>query len=140
MCFMRQADHSRDIPASELDKALGLEVLEVSATRAVGRLPVLGNRQPFGLLHGGATAALVETLGSLAAAAHAHPDQIPVGVDLNVTHLAAARSGHVTGTATAVHRGRTTAVYQVEVVDDAGHRTAVGRLTCRLIATTAAGD
>lgn len=118
---------------SALDQKLGLEVTELSAGKVVGRLPVEGNTQPAGLLHGGATAAVVETLGSLGSLAHAGAGAQVVGVDLNVTHLRAVREGHITATATPVHLGRTSAVWTVEVRDDAGRLTAVGRLTCRLL-------
>jgi uncharacterized protein (TIGR00369 family) len=106
---------------------------ELSPERVVGSIPVEGNQQPFGLLHGGATGVLVETLASMGAMAHGYPGRAGVGVDLNVTHLRSARSGRVTGTATALHLGRSVAAYQVEVVDDEGNLTAVGRLTCQMI-------
>lgn len=123
----------RALDHAPLDTKLGLEVLELAPRRVVGRIPVEGNQQPFGLLHGGATAVLVETLGSLGAVAHGQPTHGAVGVDINVTHLRATRSGWVTGTATAVHLGRSTAVYQVDIADDGGRTIAVGRITCRLV-------
>lgn len=127
-----------DSMASPLDAKLGLELTELTPSRVVGSIPVEGNQQPFGLLHGGASGVLVETLASMGAVAHGMPDgKVPVGVDLNVTHLKAVRSGRVTGVATALHLGRTLAVYQVEITDDAGRTTAIGRLTCRLIAAPA---
>ncbi|MFV0428815.1 MAG: PaaI family thioesterase [Arachnia sp.] len=117
-----------------LDHRLGLVVSELTAQRVVGSLPVAGNTQPFGLFHGGASATLIEALGSLGALAHAYPERVAVGVDLNVTHLAPAREGRVTGVATAVRLGGRTAVYQVQLCDDDAQVTAVGRLTCQLIA------
>lgn len=117
---------------SPLDRKLGF-VMTVSPERVVGSIPVEGNQQPFGLLHGGATGVLVETLASMGAMAHGYPGRAGVGVDLNVTHLRSAREGRVTGTATALHLGRSVAAYQVEVVDDDGNVTAVGRLTCQMI-------
>lgn len=125
-------DWAREL-VSPLDDKLGLTITELSAERAVGSIPVDGNQQPFGLLHGGASAVVVETLGSMAAMVHGHPGRAGVGVDLNVTHLRPATKGRVTGTATALKLGRNVAVYAVEVVDDAGRTTATGRLTCQMI-------
>ena len=118
---------------SPLDRKLGFVMTELGPERVVGSIPVDGNQQPFGLLHGGATGVLVETLASMGAMAHGYTGRAGVGVDLNVTHLRSARSGRVTGTATALHLGRSVAAYQVEVVDDDGNVTAVGRLTCQMI-------
>ena len=118
---------------SPLDRKLGFVMTELGPERVVGSIPVEGNQQPFGLLHGGATGVLVETLASMGAMAHGYPGRAGVGVDLNVTHLRSAREGRVTGTATALHLGRSVAAYQVEVVDDDGNVTAVGRLTCQMI-------
>ena len=118
---------------SPLDRKLGFVMTELGPERVVGSIPVDGNQQPFGLLHGGATGVLVETLASMGAMAHGYPGRAGVGVDLNVTHLRSARAGRVTGTATALHLGRSVAAYQVEVVDDDGNVTAVGRLTCQMI-------
>ncbi|SDY34735.1 PaaI family thioesterase [Tessaracoccus flavus] len=120
--------------ASPLDTKMGLDLTELSAERVVGSIPVEGNQQPFGLLHGGASGVLVETLGSMGALAYGYPDRAGVGVDLNVTHVRGVRSGRVTGTATAVHLGRTIVVYAVEIVDDEGRTTATGRLTCHMTA------
>ncbi|MGO4956408.1 PaaI family thioesterase [Luteococcus sp. Sow4_B9] len=116
---------------SALDDKLGVELLEVSAERTVARMPVAGNTQVIGLLHGGANAALVETAGSVAALAHARElGGIAVGVDINVTHHRAVRSGSVTAVATSLHRGRSLANYLVEITDEDGNRVATGRLTC----------
>ncbi|GIG39446.1 PaaI family thioesterase [Cellulomonas phragmiteti] len=112
---------------------LGMEILHVDAEGATGRMPVAGNTQPYGLLHGGASAALAETLGSLAAAAHAGPGRAAVGIELNATHHRSARAGTVTGTARAVHRGRSLASYEVVVEDGDGRRLCTARVTCMLI-------
>jgi 1,4-dihydroxy-2-naphthoyl-CoA hydrolase len=109
---------------------LGIEVLEVTAERARGSMPVEGNTQPYGLLHGGASAALAETLGSYAAHAHAGEGRIAVGLELNATHHRAVRSGSVHGLATALHLGRSTASYAIEITDDDGRRVCTARLTC----------
>jgi uncharacterized protein (TIGR00369 family) len=96
----------------------------------VATMPVAGNQQPYGLLHGGATCSLIETIGSWAAALHAGPDRQVVGIELSVSYLRAATAGSVTAVCTPVRRGRTLATFLVEVSDDAGRPTASGRLTC----------
>lgn len=113
---------------------LGITIGEISAQRATGSMPVAGNTQPHGLLHGGASAALAETLGSYAANAHAGPGRAAVGIELNATHHRSVREGHVHGVATAVHLGSTVATYEVAVEDDDGRRVCTARLTCMLIA------
>ena len=113
-----------------LVERLGIVVHEVHPDGAVGTMPVAGNTQPFGLLHGGATAALAETLGSYAAVAHAGPGRVAVGIELNATHHRSARSGTVTGTARALHLGRTLASYEIVVDDEEGRRLCTARLTC----------
>jgi uncharacterized protein (TIGR00369 family) len=112
---------------------MGIELVEVSARRAVATMPVEGNTQPYGLLHGGASAVLAETLGSYAAQAHAGPGRVAVGIELNATHHRSARAGVVTGTAEALHLGSSLASYQVVVEDADGRRVCTARLTCMLI-------
>ena len=116
----------------ELAETMGVELVEVSADRLVGRMPVAGNRQPFGLLHGGASVVLAETLGSIAANIHAGPERVAVGIEVSATHHRSATSGHVTGTATAISLGRTLATYEIVIVDDQERRTCSARLTCLL--------
>ena len=111
---------------------LGIEILELTPDRVVGTMPVEGNTQPYGLLHGGASAALAETLGSFGAMAHGKPDKIAVGVDLNITHHRSAKHGIVTGVATAVHLGCTVATYAISITDDQSRLVATARLTCVL--------
>ena len=118
------------IPSGTLIERLGIEVTEVSAARAVGSMPVDGNTQPYGLLHGGASVVLAETLGSFGAALHAGPGKAVVGLDINATHHRAARSGVVTGTATPISLGRTLACYEVVVIDEDGKRICTSRITC----------
>ena len=101
-----------------LNERMGIELVEISAERVVGTMPVEGNTQPYGLLHGGASVVLAETLGSVGSAVHAHPDRLSVGVDINATHHRSATSGTVTGVATAVHLGRSTATYEVVITDE----------------------
>jgi 1,4-dihydroxy-2-naphthoyl-CoA hydrolase len=98
----------------------------------VARIPVAGNTQPYGLLHGGASAALAESVGSVAAAVHAGRDRIAVGVDLSATHHRAVREGWVTGVATPLSLGRSVASYEIVVRDDDGRRVCTARLTCVL--------
>jgi len=113
-----------------LGAKLGIELVEASAQRIVATMPVEGNTQPLGLLHGGASAALAETLGSVGAALHAGPGRLVVGVDLNATHHRAARSGIVTGVATALHLGRTVASYDIAITDAQDRRICTSRITC----------
>lgn len=122
----------RGLDVGSLDQKMGVEVLEASAEVVVARMPVATNTQSFGLLHGGASAALAEAVGSWAAVIHAGPGRTALGVDLSVTHHRSVREGYVTATATPLHRGSTVATYAVEVVDDAGRRLATARMTCLL--------
>ncbi|MBD0743394.1 PaaI family thioesterase [Streptomyces sp. CBMA152] len=125
-----------DLPAlfsaGHLGTRMGVEVLEASAERVVGTMPVEGNTQPYGLLHGGASAVLAETLGSVGAMLHGGISKVAVGVDLNCTHHRGVRSGLVTGVATPVHRGRSTATYEIVITDEDGKRVCSARLTCLL--------
>ena len=118
--------------AGTLMERMHIELVEATATRMVGRMPVEGNTQPYGLLHGGASAVLAETLGSVGAVLHAGEGRIAVRVDLNVTHHRAATKGFVTGVATPVHLGSTVATYEVVISDDSERRVATARLTCLL--------
>ncbi len=116
-----------------LNEKMGIELVEISAERIVATMPVEGNTQPFGLLHGGASVVLAETLGSVGSAMHAHPEKVAVGVDINATHHRSATSGTVTGVATAIHLGRTTTSYDVVITDERGKRVCTSRITCALI-------
>ena len=125
-------DLSALFSAGHLGERMGLQVVEASPERVVGTLPVDGNTQPYGLLHGGASAVLAETLGSVGAMLHGGPGRAAVGVDLNCTHHRGPRSGLVTGVATPVHRGRTTAAYEIVITGEDGKRVCSARLTCLL--------
>lgn len=116
-----------------LNDKMGVEIVEVSAERIVGTMPVEGNTQPYGLLHGGASVVLAETLGSIGSAVHGYPDKLSVGIEINATHHRSATSGTVTGTATAIHLGRTTASYEVVITDERGKRLCTSRITCALL-------
>jgi 1,4-dihydroxy-2-naphthoyl-CoA hydrolase len=118
------------IDGGELAKKLGIELTELSVERVVGTMPVEGNTQPYGLLHGGASVALAETLGSIGAALHAGPGRMVVGLDINATHHRGMTKGLVIGTATPIHLGRSTAVYEIVIADEAGRRVCTSRITC----------
>jgi len=111
---------------------MGIALTEASPRRVTATMPVQGNTQPFGLLHGGASAVLAETVGSIAAALHAGPDRTAVGVDLSCTHHRALREGVVTGTAVPLVAGRTVATYDIRIVHDSGALVCTARLTCLL--------
>ncbi|MCX9191135.1 aromatic compound degradation protein PaaI [Carbonactinospora thermoautotrophica] len=115
-----------------LIERMGIEILEASLERLVGRMPVEGNTQPYGLLHGGASCVLAETLGSIGSAMHAGPNRIAVGIEINATHHRSATAGYVTGVATPVHLGRTLATYEVVITDEQGRRLCTSRITCLL--------
>jgi 1,4-dihydroxy-2-naphthoyl-CoA hydrolase len=113
-----------------LGEKMGIEFVEVTSQRVVGRMPVAGNTQPYGLLHGGASVVLAETLGTLGAMLHAGEGRIAVGIEINATHHRAAVAGFVTGTATALSVGNTVATYEVIITDDDGNRVCTCRITC----------
>ena len=116
-----------------LNSTMGIELTEISAERVVATMPVEGNTQVYGLLHGGASVVLAETVGSIGSAIHAFPDRGAVGVDINATHHRSVTSGIVTAVATAVHLGRTMASYEVVITDERGKRVCTSRITCSLI-------
>ncbi len=118
--------------SSALDAKMGMVLEEVTPTRAVGRYPVEGNTQPFGLWHGGASCVVAETLASLAAAAEVGPKGQIAGVDINATHLLPVRSGWITGVATALRIGGTLATYDVALTDDEGRQVCAARITVTL--------
>jgi uncharacterized protein (TIGR00369 family) len=119
-------------PRGDLATAMGIEILEASAERVVGRMPVRGNTQPFGLLHGGASCVLAESIGSTGAFLHAGKGRIAVGVEISATHHRSATEGFVTAVATQVHGGRTLATYDIVITDERDRRVCTARLTCML--------
>lgn len=123
---------SRTRDEGTLMSRVGIVIDEESAHRVSGSMPVQGNTQPYGMLHGGASAALAETLASVGAMHHAGPEAIAVGVDLNITHHRSVAEGTVRGTAQPLHLGRTTATYQVVIEDESGQLVASARLTCAI--------
>jgi uncharacterized protein (TIGR00369 family) len=115
-----------------LVRRMGITIVEASAGRVVGTMPVAGNTQPYGLLHGGASCVLAETLGSLGSALHAGPGRVTVGIEISASHHRAAASGDVTGVATLLHGGRTMTTYEIVISDDRGRRVCTARLSCLL--------
>jgi uncharacterized protein (TIGR00369 family) len=114
---------------SALDGRLGIEYTQATADRVVARMPVDGNTQPYGTLHGGASCALAEAIGSCVAAIHAGPGRMAAGIELSATHHRRADSGYVTGVATVVHAGRTLVTCDVVITDEQGRRVSTARVT-----------
>ncbi|MSO34062.1 MAG: PaaI family thioesterase [Candidatus Nanopelagicaceae bacterium] len=117
-----------------LDKKMGIEITEASPQRLVGRMPVEGNTQPFGLLHGGANVVLAESLGSVGTHLHAGPSRRIVGIEISASHHKSATEGYVTAVATAVTLGKTLCTYSVEITNDKGEKTCTARITCLILA------
>nr|WP_241961213.1 PaaI family thioesterase [Salinibacterium hongtaonis] len=108
---------------------MGIEFDELSADYSMARMPVEGNRQVNGLLHGGAYVVLGESLGSMSAAIHAGPDRFVVGIEINATHSGSAREGWVTATCQAISLGNTLTTHEIVVSDDSGKRLSTIRIT-----------
>src|ERR1044071_1317437 len=121
----------RGLATRGLADTLGIEVLELSATRVIASMPVdQRTRQPFGILHGGASVALAETVASLGATANVDREEfVAVGLEINANHLRAKSEGLVTATATPIHLGRTTHVWDVRIVDETDRLVCVSRCT-----------
>ena len=117
-----------------LDKKMGIEIIEASPQRLVGTMPVDGNTQPFGLLHGGSNVVLAESLGSVGAHLHAGTTRRVVGIEISASHHKSATSGIVTAVATAVTLGKTLCTYNVEITNDKGEKTCSARITCLILA------
>jgi 1,4-dihydroxy-2-naphthoyl-CoA hydrolase len=109
---------------------MGIKILEASPERVVGTMPVEGNTQPYGILHGGASCVLAESLGSLGSALQAGPGRFTVGIEINATHHRPATSGLVTGVATLAHGGRTMCTFDIVITDDQGRKVCTARLSC----------
>ncbi|HEY0248569.1 MAG TPA: hotdog fold thioesterase [Gryllotalpicola sp.] len=108
---------------------MGIEILEFDRDHAVARMPVDGNTQPLGLLHGGAYCVLGESLGSMHANYLAGEGRFAVGVDINATHTGSATSGWVTGVCRPLHVGRSLTVHEIVVTDEGGRRCSTIRIT-----------
>ena len=137
MSIWKQAISIETLKAIHVDTAverLGIEFLEVGDDFIRARVPVdTRTRQPYGLLHGGVSVVLAETLGSCGAAFAAPAGTQAVGLDINANHLRGATEGWVTGTCRPVHVGRTTQVWQIDLVNDAGQLTCVSRITMAVL-------
>jgi len=118
-----------DTGGGSLTQKMGIEFTELSAERSVARMPVEGNTQVIGLLHGGAHVVLAESLGSISSAIHAGPGRIAVGIEINASHSRSITSGWVTGTCTALSLGRTLATHEIVMRDDEGRRLSTVRMT-----------
>jgi 1,4-dihydroxy-2-naphthoyl-CoA hydrolase len=135
---MLDAVMSRTVAEGTLAGRMGITIVAASAARVVATMPVEGNTQPQGLLHGGASCVLAETIGSLGAFLHAGAGRMVVGIEISATHHRGVRDGELTAVATLAHGGRTLATYDIVIADAGGHRVCTSRLTC-LIRDRAAG-
>jgi uncharacterized protein (TIGR00369 family) len=115
-----------------LAKSMGIELIEATAERVVARMPVKGNTQPYGILHGGASCVLAETIGSVGSALHAGPDRITMGIEISASHHRSVSEGYVTAVASRLHGGRTLTSYEIIITDDRDRRICTARLTCAL--------
>ena len=122
-------DWVAELGRGALAEKMGIEFTEFSIERCAATMPVAGNTQPYGLLHGGAYVVLGESLGSMAAALHAGPNRRALGVDVNATHTRAAADGLVTGVCTPIHLGRSMTVHEIVVTDEQGRRCSTIRIT-----------
>jgi 1,4-dihydroxy-2-naphthoyl-CoA hydrolase len=120
--------------AGALAQRMGIVLTEATPERVVATMPVAGNTQPFGLLHGGASCVLAETVGSVAATLHAGRlfGGYALGVEISATHHRGARDGVVTGVATPLHLGGLVATYEIVITDSDEQRICTARLTCLL--------
>lgn len=123
----------RERGSGALDKKMGIEIKEASLTRLVGTMPVDGNTQPMGILHGGANVVLAESLGSIGTQLNAGENRRIVGVDINATHHKATATGVVTGVATAISIGKTLCCWEVVITNETGDRTCTARITCLIL-------
>jgi 1,4-dihydroxy-2-naphthoyl-CoA hydrolase len=127
---MLEAIMARTVADDTLPGRMGIKILSASAARVVAAMPVDGNTQPHGLLHGGASCVLAETIGPLGAYLHAGAGRMVVGIEISASHHRGVREGELTAVATLAHGGRTLATYDIIVTDAAGHRVCTSRLTC----------
>lgn len=123
----------RESMRGNLCETLGMEIILAKMGQLQARMPVdHRTRQPFGLLHGGASVALAETLGSIGANMLAGPDRFAVGMEINANHLRAVRDGYVTGTATLIHNGRSSQVWEIRICDEQDQLCCISRFTAAL--------
>ena len=124
----------RERGSGALDAKMGIEITEASLNRLVGTMPVEGNTQPMGILHGGASVVLAESLGSIGTQLNAGAHRRIVGIDINATHHKATATGIVTGVATAVSIGKTLCCWVIVITNQDGQRTCTARITCMILA------
>ena len=134
-------DRLNGMSEDTLMQALGIRFTEAGEDYLRGTMPVdARTHQPYGILHGGASVALAETLGSSAAMCCIDPaSAVAVGLDINANHVRAVRAGTVTGTARPVHLGRTTQVWEIRIEDDSGQLVCIARLTMAVVPRRAIG-
>jgi len=113
----------------DLAEKMGIELIELSAERAVATMPVAGNTQPLGVLHGGAHVVLAESLGSFAANVWAHPNKVAVGIEVSASHSRSVTEGKVTAVCTAINLGKTLTVHEIAISDEQGRRLSTVRIT-----------
>jgi uncharacterized protein (TIGR00369 family) len=123
------AEILRTTGGGELSVKMGIEFLELSAEHSVARMPVDGNRQVVGLLHGGAHLVLGESLGSISSAIHAGAGRVALGIEISATHSRSISEGYVVATCSAISLGRTLATHEIVVRDEAGNRLSTVRMT-----------
>lgn len=121
-----------ELPAAPIHERLGIVIQRATAEEVVGTMPVAGNEQPFGALHGGASVVLAESLGSIGSALHGGPSARVAGVDVNATHHRMATHGSVTAVATPLHLGTSLATWNVSITDEEGRLTCTARVTCAI--------
>lgn len=116
-----------------LNEAMGITFVAADREQLVARMPVAGNTQPYGILHGGASGVIAETVGSVGSAIHSSQfGTLPVGLELNCTHHRSARTGYITATGRPISLGKTMTCWEIVLTDDDGNRTCTARLTCYL--------
>ena len=128
-------DHLRSVATKHLADVIGIQLVELTKERVVATMPVDDRtRQPFGILHGGASVALAETVASLAASMNVDLDRFNVvGLEINANHIRAKRDGTVTGTALPIHIGRSTQVWEIRIVDEQQRPICVSRCTLAVV-------
>lgn len=118
-----------DTEGGELARKMGIKLVKLTAEESIATMPVEGNRQVIGLLHGGAHVVLGESLGSLSSAVHAGPGRYAVGIEINATHSRSVTEGTVTATCRALSLGRTLATHEIVITDEQGRRLSTVRMT-----------
>ncbi len=124
------AAHGAAVSGGELSTRMGIKLVEASPQRVIATMPVEGNTQPHGILHGGASCVLAETVGSIGASLHAGPERIALGIEISASHHRSASAGLLTGIATPLHLGRTLATYAIAITDEQDRPVCTSRLTC----------